>query len=514
MKRRLVGVLSAVPRSLGFSPVRLEILALFPLLCIAAAAIWDRTVAEVTGIVLPALLICDVIAQKLSRTSTAPVEIARDPRTGLATRAALEAMLQEAGRADGQVTTACLFIRIDGHDILARRWGSRERDEILRRTGERLKNTVRRDDMLAAIDAGTFGLVLQFAPAKRPDNAEALADRIATALKEPIHISGGTALITVSIGVASPGELVFSELLGGAEAALTEAQGIRPGTIRHFSRSLRDRLTRDTELARSVDHALTSGEIRAWFQPQVCTDTGQILGFEALARWHHPNYGTLSPAQFLDAVANAGRMPRLGEVMLQNSLSALVSWDRKGLKIPTVSVNFSSEELRDPELADKVKWEVDRHDIDPERVTVEILESVAALGADDVILRNIDQFAAHGFALDLDDFGTGQASIQNIRRFRVQRIKIDRSFVTGVHTDPQQQSAVSAILALAQHLGVQTIAEGVETSGEYSILAQLGCGAVQGYGVARPMPFEDTFAWIDGHRMRTATPPAIGRKTG
>ena len=289
---------------------------------------------------------------------------------------------------------------------------------------------------------------------------------------------------------------------------------MRPGTIRHFSRDLKDRLSRDAELTRSVDQALSSGEIRAWFQPQVCTDTAQIIGFEALARWHHPTFGTLSPGQFLDAVANAGRLPCLGEVMLQNALVALTNWDDKGLNIPSVSVNFSSEELRDPDLASKVKWEVDRHEVDPERVCVEILESVAALSQDDVILRNIDQFAAHGFQLDLDDFGTGQASIQNIRRFRVNRIKIDRSFVTSIHTDPQQQATVSAILALAQHLKVHTLAEGVETSGEYSILAQLGCGAVQGYGVARPMPFEETFGWIDGHRMRAASAPVIGRKTG
>ena len=513
MARRWIRIIGAVPQGLGLSPPRREILVLFPLLCVAAASWLDKTIAEVTGIVLPALLILDMIGQKFtSRPSVAALP--NDDRSGMVAPAALEHILTAAANSNGQKTTSCLFVRIDGHDNLARRWGASERDEIVRRTGERLRNVLRQNDALAAIDSGTFGLVLQLAPIDRPDNVNALAERISASLKEPIHIAGGTALVSVSIGIATPAELRFPELLTGAEAALSEAQKVRPGTIRHFSRDLKDRLNRDTELARSVDQALSTGEIRAWFQPQVCTDTGQIIGFEALARWHHPTFGTLSPGQFLDAVANAGRLPRLGEVMLQNALVAITSWDNKGLKIPSVSVNFSSEELRDPDLADKVKWEVDRHEIDPERVCVEILESVAALSQDDVILRNIDQFAAHGFQLDLDDFGTGQASIQNIRRFRVNRIKIDRSFVTSIHTDPQQQATVSAILALAQHLKVQTLAEGVETSGEYSILAQLGCGAVQGYGVARPMPFEETFGWIDGHRMRAASAPVIGRKTG
>lgn len=514
MLRRITAILIAVPRKLGLPSARIEILALFPLLSIAAASFWSQSVAEVTGIVLPALLILDVFTQKFSPRLKVEKTALRDPVSGMLTRDALNTALADPAIRAKQLSTACLFIRIDGHDDLAQRWGAAERDEILRRTAERLQSAVRFDDVVATIGEGTFGIVTSAAPAGQPINADNLAERVSATLSEPIHISGGTARVTVSIGIAVIGEIGSAELLVGAEAALTEAQRLRPNSIRKFSRDLKDRLDRDAELARAVDHALSSGEIRAWFQPQVCSDTGQITGFEALARWHHPKFGTLSPGQFLGAIGNAGKLPRLGEVMLQNALSALASWDRKGLKIPAVSVNFSAEELRDPQLAERVKWEVDRFDIKPARLTIEILESVAALSHDDFILRNVDQLARAGFALDLDDFGTGQASVQNIRRFAVQRIKIDRSFVTGIHTDPQQQSMVSAILALAQQLGVETIAEGVETSGEYSILAQLGCNAIQGYGVARPMPFEETFAWIDGHRIRAALPPVIGRKTG
>jgi len=513
MVRGIPAFIQRINRALGLHPVRLEILALFPLVSIAAASIWDRSVAEITGIVLPALLLIDVFARKMTKAPV-PETLPRDPRTGLLLREAIDADLARIAARHDTVTTACLFIRIDDHDKLAQRWGAPARDEILRRTAERLQSVLRREDTVAQVESGCFAVVMQPWPAHRPDHSEKLANRIASSLTEPIHVAGGSCLVTASIGIATPGDLQLTDLANAAEAALNEAQRIRPGTVRHFSRDLRDRLNRDRELARHVDQALTNGEIRAWFQPQVCADTGQITGFEALARWHHPTFGTLSPGQFLDAVANAGRLPRLGEVMLQNALSALTSWDRKALAIPSVSVNFSSEELRDPGLADRVKWEADRFDVKPARLTVEILESVAALGQDDVILKNIDQFASHGFNLDLDDFGTGQASIQNIRRFQVQRIKIDRSFVSGIHRDPQQQATVSAILAMAQHLNVETLAEGVETAAEYSILAQLGCDGVQGYGVARPMPFEDTFAWIDGHRMRAATPPTIGRKAG
>lgn len=514
MMRRSLANLMAWLRWIGLSPRRLEWLALFPLLALAAATYTDRTIAEVTGVILPCLLILDVLGRWLLPVRKDVDTGALDSRTGLPMRPALDAALADAAAMSPRYSTACLFLRLDGHDQLAQRWGAADRDEILRRTAERVQCSLRPGDTIAIVEAGTFAIALEPCPADRLEDLGKLAQRLCKTVADPIHISGASAHVTTSVGVASTADLRVVELASAAEAALLEAQKSGQGTIRHFSRDLKDRLSRTAELVRGVDHALTNGEIRAWFQPQICTDTGQIIGFEALARWHHPHFGTLSPAQFLDAVAHAGRMSELGEVMLQNALAALASWDRKGLNIPTVAVNFSAEELRDPDLATRVKWEVDRFDMRPDRITVEILESVAAEGPDDAIWRNVDQFATHGFHLDLDDFGTGQASVQNIRRFRVQRIKIDRSFVTGIDTDPQQQSVVSAILALAQHLGVETLAEGVETPGEHSILAQLGCGAVQGFGLARPMPFEDTFAWIDGHKLRTMPPPVIGRKTG
>ncbi|MBF9035798.1 EAL domain-containing protein [Rhodobacterales bacterium HKCCE2091] len=510
--------LADLPRRLGAHPYRIELIALFPLFAVSGAALTDRSIAEITGLVLPMLLLLDVFSRLVfaparAGKGTGPAT-ALDPLTGLPLRSALEAELKGIAEGGGDVTTACFFIRLDGQSELAQRWGPEGRDEILRRTAERLRVGVRAEDLVARVEDGTFGIVLSPVPPSRSGDPVKVAERLSAVLAEPIYIGGGAAQVSASIGIAVPDPLQVADLARGAEAAVTEAQQQGTGLIRHFSAELRERIARETALTRSVDQALASGEIRAWFQPQVCTDTGEISGFEALARWHHPTLGVLSPAQFLPAIRNAGRLPRLGETMLQQALSALTAWDRKGLRIPSVAVNFSPEELRDPGLADRVKWEVDRVDMRPGRLTVEILESVAALGQDDVILRNIDQLASHGFGLDLDDFGTGQASIANIRRFHVQRIKIDRGFVTGIDNLPDQQAVVAAILSLAQHLGVETIAEGVETTGEHSILAQLGCGHVQGYGIARPMPFDETFAWVTNHRARTVAPPQIGRRTG
>ena len=158
------------------------------------------------------------------------------------------------------------------------------------------------------------------------------------------------------------------------------------------------------------------------------------------------------------------------------------------MQVPTVSVNFSAAELRNPKLAEKLKWELDRFGLAPDRLTVEILETVVAETDNDVIVRNVAALAALGCGIDLDDFGTGHASITNIRRFALRRLKIDRSFVTRVDEDREQQKLVSAILSMAERLGLDTLAEGVETPGEHAMLSQLGCGHVQGFGIGRPMP--------------------------
>jgi EAL domain-containing protein (putative c-di-GMP-specific phosphodiesterase class I) len=258
--------------------------------------------------------------------------------------------------------------------------------------------------------------------------------------------------------------------------------------------------------------ALGDGQIQAYFQPQISTDTATITGFEALARWIHPERGIIPPSEFLPLIEDLGLSDHLGAVILNNSLAALKSWDNAGHRIANVAVNFSEVELRDPKLAERLKWELDRFDLTPERLTVEILETVVADTDNDVIVRNIAALSTLGCGIDLDDFGTGHASITSIRRFAVRRLKIDRSFVARVNEDREQQKMVSAILSMAQQLGLDTLAEGVETTGEHSMLAQLGCAHVQGFGIARPMPFSETLGWIEKFNAQHGNVLRVGQK--
>lgn len=411
-------------------------------------------------------------------------------------------------------TTACFVVMFDDLDALHDRHGRVARDMIVARTAERLSLTVRSGDVVAHLDGACFAVSL--APVRRFDleGGVQLAARLQAAATSPMAVDDMTVHPSVSVGFClaerAPAPKGAS-LLDAARAAADEALRNGPGAIRAFQPDMTRRRADRALLRAGVEQALDEGQIRPWFQPQISTDTGSITGFEALARWHHPERGIIPPGEFLPLVEDAGMSDRLGEVILYGALSALTRWDKAGHSIPRVAVNFSASELRNPRLSEKLKWELDRFDLTPNRLTVEVLETVAAQSSDDIIVTNLAKIAQLGCGIDLDDFGTGQASIANIRRFTVSRIKIDRSFITHADTDPAQKQMVAAILSLSERLGLETVAEGVETPGEHVTVAQLGCTHVQGFGIARPMAVEETFGWIERHHRATQTGLRLGK---
>ncbi|GGH50384.1 EAL domain-containing protein [Frigidibacter albus] len=492
---------------------RPEMLAFVP--AVMLAAFWFGG----EGALLSAALALPIALAVMRASPPAQGQPGRDHITGLPLRdtavSTLDAALA-ACRLDGR-TTACLVLCLDEADLLLDRHGHAAWTQILRRTSERLQGMLREHDRVMRLDGARFAITL--GPVRHADleSLIQIAARLQSAAELPLSIDASTLYVRASVGfclAARAPHGTGESLLCAAEAALEEARQQGPGAIRAYSAELqRASIARDT-LATEAAAALESGQILAYFQPQLCTDTGEVSGLEALARWQHPTRGVLPPSDFIAVMQDAGLSGRLSEVMLFQALTALRSWDKAGLPVPTVAVNFCKEDLRNPRLADRIKWELDRFDLQPQRLTVEILESVVADTGDEVIVRNIAALARLGCSIDLDDFGTGHASIANIRRFDVHRLKIDRSFVTKVDTDPGQQRMVAAILSMAERLDLQTLAEGVETTGEHALLAQLGCGHVQGFGIARPMPFDDSLGWLSRHKAKLAHPPRIGRRTG
>jgi diguanylate cyclase (GGDEF)-like protein len=507
------------PAKRGFGDFQL--LSFLPLFIVVAYWIKIEAILFVISFMFPLLLAFQTLVgrEKVGISISDLKEDDRDFLTGLAnrrrTRQRLAAFL-EAERNTGR-ETAVLHIDIDRFRLVNDRYGMEAGDRVLAEIGARINSCVRENDIVARIDGDDFAIVLF--PIKKADFAIALslADRVHAAIAQPFSVDQVTCYLTCSIGICLSGRAPAADaesVLSSAEIALVLAQKEGPGATRSFSPKMRREAQKLQSLSAELEAALENGQIRPYFQPQICTDTGEVAGFEALARWEHPTNGVVLPNLFLKAIESTGRSERLSEVILYHSLSAIKSWDRAGLRVASVGVNFSSDELRNPKLVEKIKWEVDRFEIAPSRITIEVLENVVSEHDDDVITRNIRALATQGFDIDLDDFGTGHAAIANIRRFAVNRIKIDRSFITKIDTDTEQQVMTSAIIRMAESLGLETLAEGVETPAEHSRLAQMGCQYIQGFGIARPMPFEDTIAWLHKYRDKLAKGAEANRKAG
>lgn len=508
----LLSRLSRPARALFHGMRRPEMVFFMPAATLAAFWFGGERVLVFVALATPLLFILVGAVQEVDEKPALP-----DALAGLGLRGQMVSLLDQIQRDEPVTgkTTACLVLQFDDMEQILDRHGRAAQTEVLTRSAERLCSALRTGDLVARLEGGGFAIAL--APVRRLDleTVVQLAARLQAAIAVPVSLNAQRLYISASVGFClgqrAP-DPSGRALLDAAQIAADEAARHGPGAIRAFSPDMaRHRADREA-LREELESALDEGQIRAHFQPQISTDTGALTGFETLARWYHPQRGLIPPAEFLPMIEDAGLSERLGEVMLFNALTAMTRWDKAGLGVPTVAVNFSAAELRNPRLAEKLKWELDRFGLAPARLTVEILEHVVAQTDNDVIVSNISALAQLGCGIDLDDFGTGHASITSIRRFAVRRIKIDRSFVTKVDEDREQQKMVAAILSMAERLGLQTLAEGVETPGEHAMLAQLGCGDVQGFGIARPMPVDETMDWIERHRARPPAMPRIGHR--
>lgn len=516
-QRRDTGLLR-LARAIDAALARIDVLLIF--LLVAMVAIWLglTLVMAAIALTLPAVLLLHAWVRRPRAAMTAHLGplVTLGHHGGLSGRAALAAMLDRVGQ-HADHDSACILIQIDDWDRVSDRWGAEMAEHVAERTAERLLGVLRHDDMVVRLGEARFGVALHPVRAARLGTRVAICDRLRTAVAEPIAIGGLALRLSASTGHAGfrhDGCGQPEATLTAAEAALADAVRNGPNAVRGYTPALLLHRSQRSDLASEVAAALSGDEIQPWFQPQISTDSGVITGFEALARWHHPHHGLLTPAEFLPAIEDAGHMAALGQHILQHALTALGSWDRGGLRVPSVSVNFSAAELRNPNLADHVKWELDRFELRPGRLSVEILETVAARSGDDTITANIAALRAHGIHIDLDDFGVGQASLGAIRRFGVTRIKIDQSFIRDLDRDPEQQTMVAAILSMAHHLGVETLAEGVETLDARAMLARMGCDHLQGFHVAKPMPFDQTVAWATQHNDGLTRLTPLGRRAG
>lgn len=411
--------------------------------------------------------------------------------------------------------TVAMIVEIDDYQRLEEVYGRSTLESALTFTQSVIEEHLTESDVTIHLDGSRFMSAL--AP-QAPHDTEVMLNtctRIQHALANVPLMSDLPVQLTASIGFASSDKLArptAEALMQATFTALSEARRKAPSAVRTYSEAMSSRRTSQLKITQDAKRAFEHGEIFAYFQPQLSLADGSLSGFEALTRWHHPERGIISPADFLPALEQAGLMQKLGETMIKQALQALTFWDKAGLNVPRIGVNFSTSELRNPRLVDRIAMHLDVSNIAPHRLVIEVLETVIASEADDDIIGNLAALADLGCGIDLDDFGTGYASITNIRRFSVGRIKIDRSFVTGIDTDLEQRNMVSAILTMANRLGVQTLAEGVETRGEKETLMRLGCHDAQGFQIARPMPVQETVEWATAYFHQTHQPIQLSKR--
>lgn len=463
----------------------------FPVAVLAAYFLGGEVALVAVAILWPVLA---AIADKVRRP-------AGDDLTGLMSRDDLIDWVERAiprAQANG-CQVAVVAVTIDELEMIEHRFGRAMHDTVMRESVDRLRALLRDDDALARIGP-ILAIGIDNVRVPEKEGLSRLAHRLQSGFEEPFSDGPTRTYCTVSLGIAAESHVKTpsgANIVAGAQRASELAFVAGTGAVRFYSGGLSSEEALDRNTARELNNALETNEIFAWFQPQVRASDNKVIGFEALARWDHPERGLVAPASFLPDIEKAGLSQRLAEVVLKQAMMALNVWDTSGYDVPSVSVNFSAEELRNPRLPDYVRWELDRHGVAPERLVVEVLESVVADSSGDVITRTLKALSRIGCRIDLDDFGTGFTSFLNIRRFYVDRIKIDRSFVNKIDSDQSQLTMFSALLAFGDKLGIDTLAEGVETEEEAEILRALGCRDMQGYAISRPLPLGETMLWLE-----------------
>lgn len=421
-----------------------------------------------------------------------------DPLTGLPNRRYmrefLDMVLCQAKRHGHQV--GLLQIDLIGFRTLNDTRGHAVGDLVLQRIAGLMLVESRKGDFVARIGSNEFAVICSFA--EDITELQALSERLCELVAEPFEINGVTCDLkcAAAITLSDTGEVDPLRLQRDVDIALAAAKQRGNGCSIVFSPDMREAFEEKEALREDLKRGLDAKEIEPFFQPQINVRTGELDGFEALARWRHPSRGILSPFHFLDAAAEFGLGERVDELIMERAFSALADWRRRGLVVPRIGVNITAVELRDPFMAERIKWAAERHELEPSDVCIEILEGVLVEEEDDAVAKNIASLSRIGFHIDLDDFGTGHASIATLQRFSIDRIKIDRSFVTNIDSDAEQQKVSGAMIGLAHSLDVTALGEGVETAEEYAQLARMGCEFLQGYWIGKPMSEEAATEWI------------------
>jgi diguanylate cyclase (GGDEF)-like protein/PAS domain S-box-containing protein len=427
-----------------------------------------------------------------------------DELTGLPTRRKLTADLDawvERRRTGEAVRLAVIFCDIDSFKHVNDGLGHGVGDELLRLLAENMQTALGDEASLYRFGGDEFVALVS---GTTNEKVREIAQKLASLVRAPLLLKNHRLVVTMSVGVAHLESHVASDsLLRDADVAMYAAKEQGKNRIVVFDAAMQKRALRRHRLEQAMRSGISAGEFRTVFQPKVNTQTRGLVGFEALLRWRSPQLGDVSPAEFIPVAEETGLILELGQIALRQACEMIGRQNAETGKVVAVSVNVSIEQMLDSaRFRSEVEGVFAATGASPRHVELEITESLL-LKQEDLVVATLRDLKSFGLRLSVDDFGTGYSSLAYLRRFPIDTVKIDRTFVTNLAANQDNYAIVSAILSLARNLNLHTVAEGVETESELNAIASLGCDDVQGYLISRPLELEAALAF-----RREWTPPA------
>lgn len=389
---------------------------------------------------------------------------------------------------------AVLYIDIDRFKLYNDSFGHDSGNVLLLQVAERLTHCVTSHDVLARMEGDEFAIF--YTDVSGREEASKFIERVRAAFESPFECQGYTISMTVSIGAAmneKPG-VDADSLMKHADIALSKAKELGRDTYQFYNETMAqgtlDRLTLEADLRA----ALQRHEFELYYQPQVNIVTGEVIGVEGLIRWNHPDKGLVMPGEFIGLAEENGMIVPIGEFVVAEACKQAVRWKREGLPAVPVSVNLSLRQFLQPNLTSRIAQILRETGMEPDHLELEITESVTSdVQYAERVLQGLKKL---GVRICIDDFGTGYSSLNYLRRFPISRLKIDRSFVRDVMSDQQDAQIVETIIAMARHLNLKVIAEGVESEEQKQFLVHHQCHEAQGYLYAKPMPATAFATWL------------------
>jgi len=478
------------------------------------------TIAGVTLVILGATLGMSLMDARMARDARWAASLKQsndelqrlalhDPLTMLPNRSLLEDRIQQAiARAErGKFMVGVLFIDLDRFKLVNDSLGHHVGDELLRAVAARLTAGVRGEDTVSRLGGDEFVVLLPHTATV--DGAATLATKLLAALAEPFLIQEHELYVAASIGVSVfPRHGVTAQLLiRHADAAMYAAKRAGGCRFQIFTPEMNACLPQRLSLENDLRRAIARREFELHYQPKVSVHEGRVVGMEALVRWRHPTKGLVPPLDFIPLAEETGLIVPIGRWVIEEACSRNKAWQDAGLAKVPVAINISGVQFRQKELVQWIAEALASTQLAPEYLDIEITESVVMENAPEAV-STLETLSGMGIQLSIDDFGTGYSSLSYLKRFPIDRLKIDRSFIRDISSDGGDAAIVRATIALAHNLRLRVVAEGVETGAQLEILQSLGCDEYQGYYRSKPVPAEEFEAFLGADARSSASTPA------